>query len=492
MLKKCPQLVLFSVLSLIPFSHAQDNDPDYAAKVKEWTTKPEFMSPLVDHLPKSSTVPSPKDVLGYYIGEPKQLTYYADVLRYYRTLAEKSPRVKVIDIGKTEEGRESIIVFVGSEDSIKNLDTYKQESRSPRRPARPHRRAGQADHLPNQAHLHPLRRPPQRRTRATRDADGARLPPRNRRLPLIKKIRDEVVVAIMPVADPDGRDRSIDWYNRYLIDVTDDNAAFEGGVPYWGKYTKHDDNRDINYAGLANQNLLKWYLDWHPPIMHDLHESVWFLYTYTGQAPQNTLFDPILWGELPWFSNFEMAQLTKYGMPGVWTHGYVDGWSPGYVAIMSANHNGMMRMYEIMGNGGATTMHRFIPESKPELKGGGGGAGGDVTKRQWYRPNPPYKDVMWSMRNNTNYAETGVLTALQMTSAFPQTILENFYTKSKNSIHSGETEAPYAFVIPADQEDMTRVAFVIKILRMQGIEVGRATSRDQAQRRRPIPPAPSS
>ena len=115
-----------SVIFLTPFARAQASDPDYAAQVKEWTTRPEFMSPLVDHLPKSTTVPSPKDVLGYYIGAPKKLTYYADVLRYYRALAEKSSRVKVIDIGKTEEGRESVIVFVGSEDSIKNLDTYKK------------------------------------------------------------------------------------------------------------------------------------------------------------------------------------------------------------------------------------------------------------------------------------------------------------------------------------------------------------------------------
>ena len=82
--------------------------------------------------------------------------------------------------------------------------------------------------------------------------------------PLIQKIRDNVLVAIMPVADPDGRDRSIDWYNRYNINVTDYDQM--SGVPYWGKYTKHDDNRDINYAGLANQNFLKWYLDWHPPL----------------------------------------------------------------------------------------------------------------------------------------------------------------------------------------------------------------------------------
>jgi hypothetical protein len=474
MRKNCLLFVLLLVMGLVIAAPAQTPDTDYATQVKEWTTRPEFMSPLVDHLPKSSTVPSPKDVLGYYIGAPKKLTYYADVLKYYRTLAAKSPRVKVINIGKTEEGRDLVMVFVGSEDSIKNLDIYKKNL------ARLADPRGLSDEearkiiaatkpiytLSGGLHSAELGPPEMLMELAYRLA--------TEESPLIQKIRSEVVVAIMPVADPDGRDRSIDWYNRYLIDVTDDNAAFDGGVPYWGKYTKHDDNRDINYAGLANQSLLKWYLEWHPPIMHDLHESVWFLYTYSGQAPQNTLFDPILWGELPWFSNFEMSQLTKYGMPGVWTHGYVDGWSPGYVAIMSANHNGMMRMYEIMGNGGATTMHRFIPETKPELTGGAGPMG-DVSKRQWFRPSPPYRDVVWSMRNNTNYAETGVLTALQLTSAFPQVILENFYTKSKNSIHSGETESPYAFILPGDQEDMTRVAFVIKILRMQGIEVGRAT-----------------
>ena len=70
---------------------SQTMDPDYAARVKEWTTKPEFLSPLVDHLPASTGVPSPKDVLGHHIGAPKQLTYYADVLRYYDTLAVAFP-----------------------------------------------------------------------------------------------------------------------------------------------------------------------------------------------------------------------------------------------------------------------------------------------------------------------------------------------------------------------------------------------------------------
>src|SRR5690242_15071157 len=140
-----------------------------------------------------------------------------------------------------------------------------------------------------------------------------------------------------------------------------------------------------------------------------------FLYTFSGQAPQNPTLDPILYGELPWFANFEMAQMIKYGMPGVWTHAFVDMWSPGYLGFMSSNHNGIMRMYETFGNGGANTMHRHVTP----LPGQGGGVpeterGGSPTAREWYRPLPPYKEVDWSMRDNTDYMETGVLTALQM------------------------------------------------------------------------------
>src|SRR5580658_4852184 len=132
------------------------------------------------------------------------------------------------------------------------------------------------------------------------------------------------------------------------------------------------------------KNLLRWYLQWHPPIMHDLHESVPFMYTFSGQSPQNTSLDPILYGELPWFSNFEMSQMIKYGMPGVWTHGFVDMWSPGYLGFMSSNHNGMLRMYETFGNGGANTMHRRVDGGRGGGGADAGGGRGGMTTREWY------------------------------------------------------------------------------------------------------------
>ena len=172
--------------------------------------------------------------------------------------------------------------------------------------------------------------------------------------PIISQIRDNVIVSITPVADPDGRDRNVDWYYKYGINETEGRPT-GAGVPYWGKYVFHDDNRDINYSQVEMRSLLDWYFQYHPPIMHDLHQAQTLMYTFSGQAPQNPNLDPILYGELPMMANFEMSQMTKYGMPGVWTHGFVDMWSPGYLAFMSSNHNGMIRMYEIQGFSGANT-----------------------------------------------------------------------------------------------------------------------------------------
>ncbi len=466
-----PICILLALSSLIIFAQnkPQPMDEDFAKSVKEWTTRPEFISPLVDHLPKVAGVPSPKDVLGYHIGQPKKLTRTTESYRYYRALAEKSPRVKVLNIGQTDEGRECLVVIVANEDTVKNIEQYRgylAQLADPRRITEAQAqeiiaKAKPIYHLMGGLHSGETGPPEMLMELAYRLAVEDS--------PVINTIRDNVIVTITPAAEPDGRDRYVDWYYRHKLDETGEQDSM-GGPPYWGKYIFHDNNRDINYSQVTMRNLLEWYLQWHPPIMHDLHESVPFLYTFSGQSPQQPTLDPILYGELPWFANFEMSQMIKYGMPGVWTHAFVDMWSPGYLAFMSSNHNGMIRMYETFGNGGANTMKRKVDTGE-----GTGGGRQSPSSREWYRPSPPYKEVEWSMRNNTNFMQTGVLSALQLTSEFPKVVLENFYQKSRNSIESGKKDAPFGFVIPP-QADMTRVQLVVNLLRLQGIEVGRATA----------------
>ena len=277
---------------------AQQQDEEFARLVKGWTTRPEFISPLVDHLPRVAGVPMPKDVIGYHVGMPGKLTYYADTLRYYRALEKASPRVKIFSIGTTDEGRECVVVAIGSEESIKNIAQHRDHLArlaDPRRVTEAEAReiisrAKPIYHLMAGLHSGETGPPEMLMELAYRLVveDSS----------LINKIRENVIVTLTPAADPDGRDRYVNWYYRHKSDEkTEEDRVI--GPPFWGKYIFHDNNRDINYSQVTMRNLLNWYLEWHPPIMHDLHESVPFLYTFSGQAPQNPSLDPILYGELP-------------------------------------------------------------------------------------------------------------------------------------------------------------------------------------------------
>ena len=484
---------------------AQAQDEDFAKSVAEWTTAPYYISPLVDHLPVVKGVPSPKDVLGYHIGAPAKLTYYNDILKYYRALAAATPRVKVESIGRSDEDRELVVVWVSSDENMRNLQKNRDNlakiadprSQSPEQitqliaTTKPHYHLMGGLHSGETGPSEMLMELVYRLATETS--------------PLITQIRDNVIVSVTPVADADGRDRNVDWFNRGR-DTGQDvapaaGAPGAGAVPYWGKYVYHDNNRDINLSQVSMRALADWYFTAHPPIMHDLHEAQALMYTYSGAAPQNPNLDAILFAELPWFSNFELAQMTKWGMPGVYTHAFMDGWSPGYLGSVAYNHNGMMRMYETQsgreaaagGAGRGAGAGRGRGDAADAAgRAGGAGEGGDPTAgrgrasgppsgrgggqpREWYRglPIPPGAVANFSRRNNTNYMETGVLSALQLTASFPNLVVENFYQKTKNSIESGKKDPPYAFVIPV-QRDMTRVAELVNILRLQRIDIGEA------------------
>lgn len=530
----------------------QVQDEEFAKLYKQWTGNPIYGSPLVDHLPKVPGIPTPKDVLGYHIGAPEKLTYYADILKYYRALAAATPRVHVETIGKSDENRELVVVWVSSDANIKGLQANRDNLAKLADPrglsetqvkqliatTKPHY------HLMGGLHSGELGPPEMLMELVYRLAVETS--------PLISQIRNNVIVSVTPVADADGRDRNLDWFYKGLEETRAASAGQPGqagpvgggrgggaGVPYWGKYVYHDNNRDINLSQMQMRSLGDWYFTAHPPIMHDLHESLTLLYTYSGGPPQNPNLDPILFSELPFFSNFEMAQMTKYGMPGVYTHAFMDGWSPGYLGSLAYNHNGLMKMYETQSGrdlatspaptptptlvtpGGGTTPPAAAAAGGGRGGGGGGGRGGGGRgggapeaagaaqgagrgappaagpaagvppgraggvptgrgggqPREWYRglPVPPDAVANFTRRNNTNYMQTGVLSALQLTSMFPNLIVENFYTKTANSIRRGLDNPPHAYVIPV-QRDMTRVAELIRIMGIQGIEVSQAAA----------------
>ncbi len=195
----------------------QAMDELFAQHQQQWITKPEFTSPLVDHLPASSTVPSPREVLGDDIGAPRVLHYYADILKYYRALADKSPRVKIIPTGKTEEGRETVIVLVSADENIRNAEANRKnlaKLADPRGITEPQAHEIIAQTKPMYVVLGGLH--------SSETGPPEMLMELAYRLaveesPVIDGIRANVIVAINPATDPDGRDRYTDWYYRNKI-----------------------------------------------------------------------------------------------------------------------------------------------------------------------------------------------------------------------------------------------------------------------------------
>jgi hypothetical protein len=165
--------------------------------------------------------------------------------------------------------------------------------------------------------------------------------------PLVKAIRDNTIVLMTPVLEVDGRERMVDLY-RYKKENPDRTPP---PLVYWGHYVAHDNNRDaIGMALKLSQHVMAKALEWHPTVLHDLHESVPFLYVSTGTGPYNAWLDPIVVDEWHELAYHEIGELTKRGVPGVWTHGFYDGWAPNYMFYAANGHNSIGRFYETFGN----------------------------------------------------------------------------------------------------------------------------------------------
>jgi len=460
------RFALLCTLCLSSYSTVNAQSPDVpepgaSEAIAAATTDPHFVSPLVNYVPQSGKVPSPEKFFGRIMGAPGELAGTEKTYAYARALAAASPRVRVFTIGKSEEGRDILLIAVADEKGIRDLDRLKVATASLADPRRTDQAAAEK--------LVAIARPIYYFNAALHsDETGSteavlelayRLAVSEQ--PMIQRIRENLVVLINPISNPDGRDKMVDWFYRYLKGKTDRNTLPRQSPPYWSKYTFVDINRDTHQqAHETTKAVHRMFHEWHPTVVHDLHEAVPLMMTWNGTGPYNPNIDPITYTEFLQLSMREVEDMTAMGMPGVSTWNFGEGFAHLYLDSVAMNHNSIGRGYETFGNGSAETEKRSISPG--------------ATTMEWYRPMPPMHEVTWSARDNLNYQETGALIALDDAATHAKDMLRNFYKKSWNSWQKGLTQPPYAFLIPQDQGDPARVAAVVARLMGQHIEVSRA------------------
>lgn len=450
----CMLVVAAALLQAGAVGAQQAVDKEYTAKIKEYLEDPRISTELVDYLPASATVPTPLDVLDHIIGTPGVLDRTTDIYKYFDAVDEASPRVKVWRIGKTEEGRDMIIAAVADEATIERLDQYRDmlaslgdpRKTSPEEAQKLIHSAKPVYYITSGIHSPEFGGPEMLLELVYRLAVDES--------PFVQQIRDNVITLITPVIEPDGRDKAVDtyYYNKELPE-----GATKLPLMYWGKYVQHDNNRDGMGQFLAlTRHTTRAVLDWHPTVLHDLHEAQTYLYSSTGTGPYNEQIDPITVSEWWMLAENDVMQMTKRGVPGVWTYGFYDGWTPNYLFFIAHTHNSIGRFYEVQSYG---------PDDyvvKPRKT---------TTSREWFRPNPPLDSIDWGPRNNTNIQESAILFSLHHVAKNKELYLDNYWRKNQRAVQKGETGPIYGWVIPATQRRKANAADAVNDLRAQGLEV---------------------
>jgi len=463
-LPQCITQALLLAVVLAPsalWAQAQNQpiDQEYTRKIREYLQDPRITTELVDHLPASDVVPTPLKFHGRIVGTPGELTYAKDIHRYLQAIDAASDRVKVWSIGKTEEGRDMIVAAIADEATIRDLDRYKDMIAALTDPRKTTEQQAQ-QLIPNAKPIYWI-------TSGMHSGENGgpemlmelayRLAVQE--TPFVQEIRNNVITMITPVIEVDGREKQVDTYY-----FNKKRPAGEARLPlmYWGKYVAHDNNRDGMGQFLAlTKNVTAFYNEWKPTVMHDLHEAQTYLYASTGTGPYNEALDPITVDEWWLIAKTEVMEMTKRGVPGVWTYGFYDGWTPNYMFFIAHTHNAIGRFYEVQSYGPDNYVVR---------------PGASTTSREWFRPNPPLPEINWGPRNNTNIQQSALLFALSHIAKNKDTYLENYWLKNKRSVEKGKNGPTHAWLIPAGQRRKSDAAIAVNDLRRQGLEIHQANS----------------
>src|SRR5258708_4616871 len=382
-------IILFLIPpSSLPAQSPDTSEPNSADEISKATTESRFLSPWVSYVPASSTVPSPRAFFGRIMGAPGEWVDSAKAYAYCRALAAASPRVRVFTIGKSEEGRDILLVAIADEKGIASLDQLKSATAALADPRKIDSAAAEkliATSRPIyyfNAALH------SDETGSTESVLELAYRLAISEQPMIRRIRENLVVLINPVSNPDGRDNQVQWFYRYLKGKTDRASLPRQAPPYWGKYVFVDINRDAHQLTQeTTKAVARMFFDWHPTVVHDLHEGMPFLMTWNGTGPYNPDVDPITFTEFLALSFHEVQTLTGLGMPGVSTWNFGEGFAELFLDSVAMNHNSIGRGYETFGNGTAETLTWVLS--------------GEETSREWYRPLPPPRSALSQFRRGS-------------------------------------------------------------------------------------------
>ncbi|PYR77904.1 MAG: peptidase [Acidobacteria bacterium] len=368
-------------------------------------------------------VTSPKDFFGFTIGDDYQLANYTQLVEYWHKLERESPRMKLVEIGKTSEGRPHLMAIISSPENLKKLDSYKDIS------ARLAHAEGLTDDQARQL---------AKDGKAVVWIDGGlhatEVLGAHQLLEMVYQLvsRNDAetqrflndVILLCVHANPDGMELVSNWYMREKDPAKRSMAQLPR---LYNKYAGHDDNRDFYMSNLAettNMNRVM-FTEWFPQIVYNHHQTGpagTVMFAPPFRDPFNFNFDPQVPIEIDLIGAALNSRMVTEGKPGVTTRkgsSYSTWWNGGLRTI-GYFHNMIGLLTETIGNPTPMTIP-FIPSRQ-------------LPDSNLYSPIEPQ---VWHFRQSIDYSITANRAVLDIASRDKENFLFNIYRMGKNSIERG-------------------------------------------------------
>ena len=344
--------------------------------------------------PQAGHITTPKEHLGFNLGDDYCLANYQQLLSYWAKLEKESDRLKIVNIGTTEEGRPQLMGIVTSPANHKKLEHYKEIA---------HKLAlaqgvsaeemaklvgeGKAvvwidgglhasETLCAQVLMETLYQ-----YLVANDAESLR-------------ILDDVIILFVH-ANPDGMDLVADHYMKSAKDPKDRSSK---GLPrLYQKYIGHDNNRDFyanTQAETKNMNRVM-YCEWFPQIVYNHHQTGppgAVVFIPPCRDPFNYSIDPLVIGGIEAVGTNMVMRYLAEGKPGATmrTGANYQAWFNGDVSTTCQYHN-MIGLYTETIGGPTPTDTPFMASRL-------------LPNSDYLSPVPPQK---WHFRQSVDYSVSG-------------------------------------------------------------------------------------
>lgn len=411
----------------------------------------------------AAAVPTPRSYFGHEIGEDGKVLDWEKVAGYFQALGRSSDRIRVVELGKSTEGRPFIAAYISAPETLRNLDHYIDIQRrlaDPRITSEAEARKLAAEGkvvvlVTCSIHATELA--------ATHTAVEFAYKLLSEDKPRFRAILDNVLFILVPSLNPDGLDKVSAWYRTTL------GTPYEGSQPpeLYHKYVGHDNNRDwVIHSQVETQlTVEKLHNVFHPQIVYDVHQqgpNASRIFIPPWLDPMEPNIDPILMQETNMIGTAMAADLTLAGKTGVAIHASYDFWSPS--RHYQAFHGGL----RILTEAASARLASPITVQHEQLESDALGYNAQQASWNYLEPWP---GGTWRLRDIIDYELIAYESCLYNAAIHREELLQAFYRVGQRQV---ARKSPWGFVIPAQQRDPGATRRMLEILENGMVEIERA------------------